>query len=90
MRVYGAMLPWHFGALTPAVHAALTREPKVALIIGLLTCLLPPSLVLGRVVLDGGWSGLPLAARVGALVLLPAAAISIAAGSFSPFLYFRF
>ena len=90
VRVYGAMLPWHFGALTPAVHAALTREPKVALIIGLLTCLLPPSLVLGRVVLDGGWSGLPLAARVGALVLLPAAAISIAAGSFSPFLYFRF
>jgi alginate O-acetyltransferase complex protein AlgI len=89
-RVYGAMLPRHFGTLTPAVQSALSRESELALIVGLLTCLLPPSLVLGRVVLEGGWSGLPLAARVGALVFLPVAAISVAAGSFSPFLYFRF
>jgi alginate O-acetyltransferase complex protein AlgI len=90
VRVYGAMLPLHFGTLTPAVHTALATEPVTALIIGLLSCLLPPGLVFGRVVLDTRWAGGALAARVAVLVLLPLAAISVAAGSFSPFLYFRF
>jgi hypothetical protein len=46
--------------------------------------------VLGRVVLDGRWSGAALGARAAVVVVLPLAAISVAAGSFSPFLYFRF
>jgi alginate O-acetyltransferase complex protein AlgI len=89
-RVYGAMVPVHFGAMTPAVQTALTREPVIALVVGMLTCLMPPTIVLGRVVLDGNWSGRALALRVGTLAFLPLAAISVAAGSFSPFLYFRF
>ena len=89
-RVYGAMLPVHFGALTPAVHNALTGEPIVALLVGLWTCLFPRWLVLGRVVEDGAWRGAALAARVAVLLILPVAAISVAAGSFSPFLYYRF
>ncbi len=89
-RVYEAMLPLHFHALSPAVHAALTRETVGALTIGLLTALLPRDLVFGRVVLDGRWEGRALGARLIAVALLPLAAISVAAGSFSPFLYFRF
>jgi alginate O-acetyltransferase complex protein AlgI len=89
-RVYGAMGSFHFAQLTPAVHAALNRETVGALVIGLLTVLLPRDLVLGRVVLEGPWAGRALYARVATLVLLPLAAIAVAAGSFSPFLYFRF
>jgi alginate O-acetyltransferase complex protein AlgI len=89
-RVYGALVPLHFGALTPAVHAALTRESVGALTIGVATFLLPGSFVLGRLIEDGRWHGVPLAARAVTLLVLPLAAISVAAGSFSPFLYFRF
>jgi alginate O-acetyltransferase complex protein AlgI len=90
IRVYKAMLPTHLSALTPGVHAAITRESVAALTIGLLTVLLPRDLVFGRVVLDGPWAGRALVARVGTIVTLPLAAIFVAAGSFSPFLYFRF
>ncbi len=89
-RVYAAMLPVHFGALTPAVHAALNRESVAALTLGMLTVFLPRDFVLGRVVLDGNWNGAALGARFAAIAILPLAAISVAAGSFSPFLYFRF
>jgi alginate O-acetyltransferase complex protein AlgI len=89
-RVYQAMLSFHFHALNPAVHAALNRETVAALLIGLLTVLLPRDRVLGRIVLDGRWAGRPLIARAAAIAILPLAAISVAAGSFSPFLYFRF
>lgn len=89
-RMYSALVPVHFGALPPAVHAALTRETVGALAIGAVTFLFPRDLVLGRVVLDGRWRGSALALRIGTVVLLPLAAIAVAAGSFSPFLYFRF
>ncbi len=89
-HVYGAMIPVHFGVLTPSVHAALTRETVGALVIGLVTVLLPRDFVLGRVVLEGRWAGPALAARFVAILALPLAAITVAAGSFSPFLYFRF
>lgn len=56
----------------------------------MLTFLLPRDLVLGRIVLDGRWGGSALAARMATVAVVPLAAISVAAGSFSPFLYFRF
>jgi alginate O-acetyltransferase complex protein AlgI len=87
--VYRAMFSFDFGALPPALDAALTPQPLVALAIGLASVLLPRELVLGRVV-QGGWSGLALVARAGAIALAALAAISVAAGSFSPFLYFQF
>jgi alginate O-acetyltransferase complex protein AlgI len=89
-RVYHALIAFHFTALPAAVHQALGREQVLALTIGLATVLMPRDLVLGRVVLDGRWSGLPLLARGATIALLPFAAITVAAGSFSPFLYFRF
>ncbi len=76
-------------AISPFIRAAFAPQAKVALAVGLLTVLLPRDLVLGRV-LQGRWSGLPLLARAGALATLPYAAILVAGGSFSPFLYFRF
>jgi len=89
-QMYAAMVPVHFGTLTPSVHAALTRESVIALVIGLSTVLFPRDLVLGRVVLEGPWEGAALVARFATVVLLPLTAITVAAGSFSPFLYFRF
>jgi alginate O-acetyltransferase complex protein AlgI len=71
------------------VSQAFTAQAKLALAIGLATLLLPRGFVLGRVLQDR-WSGLPLAGRAFAIALLPYTTILIAAGSFSPFLYFRF
>ncbi|HET9103441.1 MAG TPA: MBOAT family protein [Solirubrobacteraceae bacterium] len=89
-RVYAAMLPWHFHGLPATVHTAVTRQTISALAIGIVTVLLPRGLVVGRLVSDAGWSLTPLLARAAVLVPLPLAAIYVAAGSFSPFLYFRF
>lgn len=89
-RVYSAMLPLHFHALAPGINAALNQETGGALLLGMLTFLLPRDLVLGRIVLDGRWGGSALAARMATVAVVPLAAISVAAGSFSPFLYFRF
>ncbi len=87
---WGGMIP-HGQALAanPFVAATFTTQAKFALAIGLLTVLWPRDLVLGQV-LQGRWSGAPLLARAGAIAALPYAAILVAGGSFSPFLYFRF
>jgi alginate O-acetyltransferase complex protein AlgI len=77
------------GELSASVDAAATSQALFALAVGLVTVLLPRSVVLGQVVMDR-WSGIPLGARAAVLAALPWAAISVAAGSFSPFLYFRF
>ena len=87
--VYRAMFALDFGALPGPVDLALTSHAVVALAIGLASVLLPRDLVLGRVV-EGTWSGAPMAARAAVLVTLPLSAIAVAAGSFSPFLYFQF
>ncbi len=86
---YKGMLPHRNLALNPFLSATLTNQAKFALIVGLSTVLLPRDLVFGRV-LQRGWSGRDLAARVAAVATLPYTTILVAAGSFSPFLYFRF
>jgi alginate O-acetyltransferase complex protein AlgI len=86
---YSAMASLHQGSLASGVEAALIPQAKIALAIGLASSLLPRALTVGRT-LDGGWHGRPLAVRLAVIALLPAAAILVAAGSFSPFLYFRF
>jgi alginate O-acetyltransferase complex protein AlgI len=87
--VLAAMASLDFSALHPAVDAALRPEPLLAIAVGLASVLLPRDFVLGRVVMDR-WAGAPLIARAAVFVALPYAAISVAAGSFSPFLYFQF
>jgi alginate O-acetyltransferase complex protein AlgI len=87
--MYQAMFSFDFGHLSATIDSALTPQPVIALAVGLATVLLPRDFVLGRVV-QGRWSGVPLGARVAVVALAPLAAISVAAGSFSPFLYFQF
>ena len=86
---YRAMVPHGQFALEPFLSAAITPQAKLALVVGLATVLLPRSFVMGKV-LQGRWSGPPLLARALAVAALPYAAVLVAAGSFSPFLYFRF
>ena len=86
---YGAMASFDLGSLSPAVDAALTPRAQLALAVGVASFFLPRHFVFGKV-LQAGWSGMPLAARLAVIMVLPLAAISVAAGSFSPFLYFRF
>ncbi len=88
-EIYGAMLSFDTGPLPAALDDALNPQPVLALAIGLATVLLPRDLVLGRVV-QGEWSGRALGARVAVVAAAPLAAITVAAGSFSPFLYFQF
>jgi alginate O-acetyltransferase complex protein AlgI len=87
--VYASMFSFDFGALPAAVDQALGPEALLALALGVASAFLPRDLVLGRVV-EGRWAGAPLAARVAVVVVVPFAAIAVAAGSFSPFLYFQF
>ena len=87
--VYSAMFSFETGALPARLDEVMTPQPLVALGVGLATVLLPRRLVLGRV-LEGGWRGPSLGARVAVVAAAPLAAISVAAGSFSPFLYFQF
>ena len=87
--VYSAMASFDFGPLPAALDEVLTAQPVLALGVGLASALLPRGFVFGRV-LEGGWSGAPLGARVAVVAAAPLAAIYVAAGSFSPFLYFQF
>jgi alginate O-acetyltransferase complex protein AlgI len=91
LNFYGAMVPRPGVdlSLPPIVSEAFTPQAKVALAVGLASVLLPAGFVLGRLT-QASWSGPPLAARGVALALLPYSVILVAAGSFSPFLYFRF
>jgi alginate O-acetyltransferase complex protein AlgI len=89
-RFYEAMISFDFaGGLDPAVDLVASADTLIAIAIGLATVLLPREFVLGRV-LQNGWDGAPLGARIAVIAVLPWAAITVAAGSFSPFLYFRF
>ena len=86
---YRAMLAFDFGPLPAAVDAAVTPQALLVLAAGLVTVALPRDLVLGRL-LEGDWTGRPLQARLAVLAIVPWAGIAVAAGSFSPFLYFQF
>ena len=86
---YRAMASPDLGAVSPAVDAAATPRAMFALALGVASFLLPRELVTGRL-LQARWSGAPLVARIAVIAVLPVAAVAVAAGSFSPFLYFRF
>ena len=89
-RMLAALGAFRLGPLPPLLHDALNGASVSALVFGLASVALPPGFVAGKVILDGAWSGLGLGLRAAVIALLPVAAISVAAGTFSPFLYFRF
>jgi alginate O-acetyltransferase complex protein AlgI len=76
--------------LSEAVAGSLTHTRSVVLLMALLVVLLPGSFVLGRV-LQTGRSVRATAARVAVMAVAgPYAAVLVAAGTFSPFLYYQF
>ncbi len=88
--IVGKMFAFDFSAAPVTVSAAATGQAVVALVLAALVVLMPRSFVTGRY-LDLARSPLAGTARVavssaGALI----AAVLVAAGSFSPFLYARF
>jgi alginate O-acetyltransferase complex protein AlgI len=87
--VKAMFVPSGFG-LDLATNLALTHERIVVMALASTVVLLPRSFVLGRV-LDIGHDRFARTARLGVvLVGAPYAALLIAAGTFSPFLYFQF
>ncbi len=83
---YRAMAGLDAGALSDAVRTAASPEAVAALVVGVLSVLLPRDFVTGVRV---GESRSPVV-RIAVVALAPLAAIAVAAGSFSPFLYFQF
>ena len=85
-----AMFVYRSGPMPDALLAVWTHHRIVVLIAGLVVVLFPASLVTGRLIerRDILWAVPVRWAVIG--VLLPYAAILVAAGTFSPFLYFQF
>jgi alginate O-acetyltransferase complex protein AlgI len=79
------------GSVLPVnVSTALTHRVVAVLIAALLVFLMPARFSMGRFV-EFGTGRRPLAARIGyAFVAAPIAAILVAVGTFSPFLYYQF
>jgi alginate O-acetyltransferase complex protein AlgI len=85
-----AMFVPHFGAVPDVVSAAANTQRTLTYALAALVVLIPAPFVFGRFV-EFASGRLASLARVGvATVAAPYAAILVAAGTFSPFLYFRF
>jgi alginate O-acetyltransferase complex protein AlgI len=77
-------------ALPDAVAVTLTNTRSVVLVLALLVVLLPGSFVLGRTV-EAGRSRPAAVTRFAVMAVAgPYAAVLVAAGTFSPFLYYQF
>ena len=85
-----AMFVPTFGPVPDTILAAVSTQGIIMLIVGCLVALLPPTFVTGRAIerFDATPGKLLRVAVI--CVLVPYAAISVAAGTFSPFLYFQF
>lgn len=80
----------HGGGLPPEAHFALTNQRIVIFALAMLVVLLPGTFVMGKA-LDAGRTRLVSLARYAYMgVAAPYAALLVAAGTFSPFLYFKF
>jgi alginate O-acetyltransferase complex protein AlgI len=96
LEVAGAMLGAMFSpaglAVTDLVDAALTRQREITLLLASLVVLLPGWLVVGRLLddTDPKRRAAPAARAAATGGLGAVAALTVAAGSFSPFLYFQF
>jgi alginate O-acetyltransferase complex protein AlgI len=79
-----------FGEVPAEVTTVLTGQRTLVFVLGMLVVLMPRDLVMGTVV-DEGRTKIAGAARVAySAVGAPYAAVLVAAGTFSPFLYFQF
>ena len=96
LEVAGEMLGAMFSpaglVITDLVDAALTRQREITLLLASLVALLPGWLVVGRLLddTDPERRAAPATRAVATGGLGALAALTVAAGSFSPFLYFQF
>jgi alginate O-acetyltransferase complex protein AlgI len=89
-RVLQRMFVWHGGAVPAEVSALLTDFRTLVLALACLVVLVPRGFVMGRL-LDDGRSRVASGLRIAYTgVAAPYAAVVVAAGTLSPFLYFKF
>ena len=80
-----------FGEVPAEVTTVLTDQRTLVFVLGMLVVLMPRDLVMGKLVDEGPHPWIADAARVAySVVGAPYAAVLVAAGTFSPFLYFQF
>jgi len=80
----------HFGPTPDTLLAAWSNQSFVMFLIGALVVFLPPRWVTGQVIETFGETRGKVIRVIVIGILLPYALISLAAGTFSPFLYFQF
>ena len=86
----GSMLTPGSMTIDPAMREVISRENAVSFAVGLSCVLLPRNVVMGRIVdTTSAWRIAPVA-RIAVVLLVPYTAVVVAAGTFSPFLYFQF
>ena len=86
----GAMFSAQGTALPAAVHATLNHQRTLVLCLALAALLLPRSVTVGRI-LEYGSGRLATTGRFATVAVAgPYAAILVAAGTFSPFIYYQF
>jgi alginate O-acetyltransferase complex protein AlgI len=85
-----AMFVPHFAALPNAVAVAASTQRSVFLAVSALVLLIPPGFVFGRFLEGGAGTAAGLSRAAVSVLAAPYAAILVAAGTFSPFLYFKF
>ena len=89
-RTIGAMFSPQGTALPAAVHATLNHQRTLVLCLAVTVVLLPRSVTVGRL-LEYGNGRLAAVGRFATVALAgPYAAILVAAGTFSPFIYYQF
>ncbi|HEX3814810.1 MAG TPA: MBOAT family protein [Mycobacteriales bacterium] len=90
MRIITHMLSPYGVGLPDAVHAALVHQRTLVLILALTVLLLPRTTVVGKF-MEAGTGRVAWMTRFAVMaVAAPYAAILVAAGTFSPFLYYQF
>ncbi|WP_433413625.1 MBOAT family O-acyltransferase [Microtetraspora malaysiensis] len=90
VHMLGAMFSWQPGAPDEFVVFALDHQRSLILVLALTVVLLPSSFSLGRLVESGRGPAAKAARAVMTWVAAPYAGVLVAAGTFSPFLYYQF
>lgn len=85
-----AMFVPHFGKIAPEVSAALTGYRKLDLVLALTVVLIPGTFTMGTFLEKENDKRSSVARVLYTAVAAPWAAVVVAAGTFSPFLYFKF
>jgi alginate O-acetyltransferase complex protein AlgI len=88
--ILGRMFWWQGGSIAALIPGVITHQRWATLVVGVCVVLIPSSFVMGRFVQFSPRPGAEIA-RIGYLTVgLAYSTLLVAAGTFSPFLYYRF